>query len=63
MDPSEYVRIVDLLIQIRREIEAKTPEYLTPMAHMGMKEFQASLETTIRRVEHLAWLDDRGYLS
>jgi hypothetical protein len=62
MDAKEYARKVDLLIQIRRSIYDKAPILMQPAGEMALEQLHLAIENAIRKVEHLAWLDSKGYL-
>jgi len=62
MDAKEYARFVDLISQIRNKIDHGLPDMLQPCGYQGHVQVQIALDTAIRRIDHLAWLDDKGMI-
>lgn len=61
MEPTEYARIADLIRQISNRIEHNCDVTTSP-GHMATMELQLRLDNVMRSLDHVAWMDERGYL-
>jgi len=61
MEPTEYARIADLLRQITTKIEDNC-NVTTPAGRMATMELTLRLDNVLRSIDHVAWMDERGYL-
>jgi hypothetical protein len=61
MDAKEYARIADLIRQITTKIEDNCPE-TTPAGQMAKMEVCLRLDNVLRSIDHLAWMNEKGYL-
>lgn len=61
MDATEYARIADLIRQISNRIEHNC-NVTTSGGHMATTELQLRLDNVMRSLDHVAWMEQWGYL-
>jgi hypothetical protein len=61
MDASEYARFADLIRQITTNIE-DTCIVTNAAGRSATLELTLRLDNVLRSIDHVAWMDERGYL-